>query len=112
MNADSERAFDSTAARAGRSLWPGRIRLGGRSYDVSLTRNPVLIRHLDGDAAGVREVAGCQVELDKLDHPAEPAPETIFADLGDGGRLYRIQRVGGRGDQDAVWFLEGVVEDR
>jgi hypothetical protein len=111
MKAAQELAFDRMAAETGRALWPGKIRLGGATYDVCLTRNPVQLRFVDGDGSGMREVAGCQVELSKCDHPDEPEQGTIFADEGDNNRLYKIQRLGGRGDTDSVWYLEGVVEE-
>lgn len=86
--------------------------MGGRTYAVSLTRNPVRVSFMDGDAAGSREVSGIQVELAKCEHPTEPDPDTIMADLDDGGRLYKIARVGGRLAGDSVWYLEGVIDDR
>lgn len=112
MKAAQERAFDEQAAATGRALWPGRIQMGGVTYTVSATRNPVQIQFMDGDAAGTRELAGLQVELRKSDHPDEPEPDTVVADLDDGGRLYKIARVGGRMATDSVWYLECTTEDR
>jgi hypothetical protein len=111
MTADQERAFDAQSAATSRALWPGQIRMAGVTYDVALTRGFIRVQIMDGDANGVREVSGVSVELDKCAHPTEPVHGTIFADLGDGSRLYKILRVGGRGDNDTVWLIEGAVEE-
>ena len=112
MNAAQELAFDQRAAATGRALWPGSIRMGGVTYQVALVRGTVMVQFADGDGAGVREVSGVQIELAKSAHPTEPAPDTVFADLGDGGRLYKIHRIGGRMATDSVWTIEGVIDER
>lgn len=112
MKASQELTFDQQAAASGRALWPGSIRMGGVTYAVSLVRGNVMVQFAEGDGAGLREVSGVSIELAKDLHPTEPGPDTIFADLEDGGRLYRIHRVGGRMETDSVWTIEGVIDER
>lgn len=111
MNADSERAFDALSLATGQALWPGQIRLGGVVYACCLVRRTYSVRWGDGDSGGLREVDGICVELGKDQHPAAPAVESLVQDLDD-ARLYRLQRLGGRGVTDTSWYLECITDDR
>ena len=111
MNADSERAFDSLSLETGKKLWPGRVRIGGVEYDCSLTRRSFSVRFGAGDSAGLREVDGICVEIDKCDMLDAPGPMVLVQDLAD-NRLYSLQRLGGRGDTDTSWYLECLTDDR
>lgn len=111
MTGDQERAFDEQSLTTAENLWGGQVRFDAETYSVSLTRNQTWIRFSDGDGAGTREVDGLQIELAKSKHPAAPAVGTIVEDLGT-GRLFRVMRVGGRGDTDAAWYLECAIDER
>lgn len=111
MNADSERAFDSLSLETGKKLWPGRIRLDGVEYDCCLVRRTFAVRWGDGDSAGLREVDGIAVELDKCDRETAPVIESLVQDLSD-SKLYRLKLLGGRGITDTSWYLECVTDDR
>lgn len=111
MNAASERAFDDMSLSTGKKLWPGRIRLDGANYDCCLVRRTYEVRWGEGDSAGLREVDGIAVELDKCDLTTAPAIESLVQDLSD-SKLYRLKKLGGRGVTDGCWYLECVTDDR
>ena len=110
MNAAQETAFDHRAAATAHALWPGNVRIGGTDYPCSLVREESAVQFREGDQAGLAQVKSIQVELRKSLHPTEPIPETVLVDLAD-SCLYKIKRIGGRGDSDTCWYLHCTIDD-